>query len=177
LAAAIIERPMIEIRYEAPDDVPAIRCVHEQAFSGPAEAALVDRLREHGKVAVSLVAEEDGEVIGHVLFTPVTIDPSHPSFHGAGMAPLAVLPPYQHRGIGSHLVHAGLDACRRRGFKLAVVLGDPDYYPRFGFSRALVHGLENEYHADRAFMAMALENGALEPLCGTIRYQPEFNEI
>jgi len=168
---------MIDIRNESPDDAPAIREVHEQAFSGPAEASLVHSLRQHGKVAVSLVAEDEGTVVGHVLFTPVTIDPFHRGFQGVGMAPLAVLPPYQHRGIGSHLVHAGLDACRKLGFKLAVVLGDPDFYPRFGFHRALVHGLDNEYHADLAFMAMALENGALESLCGTIRYQPEFNEI
>jgi len=168
---------MIDIRNEAPDDAPAIRQVHEEAFSGPAEASLVDRLRQHKKFVVSLVAEENGEVVGHVLFTPVAIDPTDPKFHGVGMAPLAVLPSYQHRGIGSHLVHAGLDACRKRGYNLAVVLGDPDFYPRFGFRRALLHGLENEYRADRAFMAMALVNGALESLCGIIRYQPEFNEI
>jgi len=167
---------MIETRSERPEDVAAIRHVHEQAFGGPGEARLVELLREADKAAVSLVAVSDGQVVGHILFSPVTIDPEQAGFNGVGLAPVGVLPEFQNRGIGSNLIRAGLEACKRAGHDVVVVLGHTHYYPRFGFSQASAYGLGNEYNADEHFMALELREGALAQARGVVKYQPEFNE-
>lgn len=167
---------MVEIRYERPEDVAAIRHVHEQAFGGPGEARLVELLREADKAVVSLVAVSDEQIVGHILFSPVTIEPEHVSFNGVGLAPVGVLPEFQNKSIGSDLIRAGLDACKRAGHNVVVVLGHTHYYPRFGFSQASGYGLGNEYNADEHFMALELREGALAQANGVVKYQPEFNE-
>jgi len=167
---------VIEIRSENGEDAGAVRHVLEAAFGSSEEADLVERLREANKATISLVAECGGQLVGHILFSPVTIAPPQARFNGIGLAPVAVLPEFQKRGIGSHLICEGLEQCRDAGYEIVVVLGDHRFYERFGFSRASDHGLGNEYGVDEDFMAMELGEGALEQASGTVKYQPEFSE-
>lgn len=169
---------MILIRPEQPDDIAAIRQVNERAFDGPTEADLVDLLRAHGKVTLSLVAVQDAQVVGHILFSPVVIEATGKSVAAVGLAPMAVLPEWQNQGVGSRLVRAGLEECRRLGHRAAVVLGHANYYPRFGFAPARRFHIRSEYDVpDDVFMAMELEPGALAACAGTAKYQAEFNDI
>jgi putative acetyltransferase len=167
---------MRNIRPEEPADVPDIRSVLQRAFETGFEADLVDTLRRQGRPLVSLVAIVDGTVVGHILFSPVTLS-SDPQMSLMGLAPMAVAPDWQRQGIGSLLVHAGVDACRRLGVAGLVVIGHPEYYPRFGFERGSALGLRSEYEVpDDAFMALELAPGALAGKPGTIRYHPAFAE-
>jgi putative acetyltransferase len=169
---------MLFIRREQPEDIAAIHELHEVAFGRPAEADLVDALRARSKTTLSLVAVEDDRIVGHILFSPVTIDSAARTFSAVGLAPMAVLPERQRRGIGSQLVSAGLLECRNAGYDCVVVLGHPTYYPRFGFVPASRYGLRSEYEVpDEAFMALAWRAGVLEDRGGVVRYQPEFDEI
>jgi putative acetyltransferase len=161
------------------EDAPAVHQVHLRGFGGREdEARLVELLHAAGAAPVSLVAtaEPDGRVVGHVLFSPVQL----PNGRGddpptmVGLAPVAVLPEHQGRGIGSRLVRDGLKACREAGYAAAVVLGEPGYYSRFGFERASARALGNEYGADEHFMVAELGDGALG---GTVRYRSEFGEV
>jgi putative acetyltransferase len=166
----------LSIRVEQPGDEPGIREVNEQAFGEPLEAHLVDLLRGT-PVYLSLVATIDDRVVGHILFTPVTIDPPVAS-RIAGLAPMAVRPGHQRSGIGGQLIRAGLEACRRSGYAAVVVLGHPEYYPRFGFAPAHTFRLTCEFPSPpEAFMAMELEGGALSRVHGLVRYQPQFAEV
>jgi putative acetyltransferase len=166
---------MPEIRPEGPSDADGIRTLNRQAFEGEAEARLVDLLRERGRNIVSLVAMEDGQVVGQVLFTAVTVTPPVP-FKGVGLAPLAVLPGFQNRGIGTELGHKGLALCRDLGYDFAVVLGHTEYYPRFGFKKASDFGIGNDYDVDDPFMALEFKPGVLGSFKGLAHYAPEFSE-
>jgi len=164
------------IRLEQPHDADEVRQTNEQAFGGPLEARLVDALRGH-RSYLSLVATIDGQVVGHILFTPVTIEPPVDR-RIAGLAPMAVRPEHQRSGIGSQLIRAGLEACRRSGYAAVVVLGHPEYYPRFGFLPAHTFGLTCEFPSPpEAFMAMEIESGALSGIGGLVRYLPQFAEV
>jgi putative acetyltransferase len=167
---------MVMIRPERTADIAAVRGVHGAAFPTDAEARLVDRLRAGGQARVSLVAEVDGGVVGHIVFSPVSVAAPSGYCHGLGLAPLAVLPEYQRRGVGSALVRAGLAVCQQEGHAFVVVLGHPGYYPRFGFRQASAVGLSNEYGADEAFMVLELQPGALPASGGLVKYGPEFAE-
>lgn len=161
------------IRPERPDDAAAIDAVHRGAFPTDAEARLVARLRAAGRSRAALVAEVDGVVVGHIVFSPVTIGDEHT---GVGLAPVAVLPDHQRRGVGSALVRAGLETCQAEGHPFVVVLGHPEYYPRFGFRRASEVGLTNEYGADEAFMVLELVPGSLPVGGGLVQFGPDFRE-
>ena len=162
------------IRPEQSADSAAIRLVLEQAFGQPAEASLVDNLRANGKAIVSLVAVENDQVVGHILFSEATID----AVTIIGLAPLAVLPSYQKQGFGTLLTNAGIEACRKAGYTAMIVLGHPEYYPRFGFVPASRFGISSEYNVrDEVFMAMELQPGALSKCAGVAKYQPEFSEV
>ena len=166
---------MIQIRSEGPGDDDALRQVHESAFSPSLnEAILVKMLHDAGKASVSLVALEAGQIVGHVLFSPVSVAIAPEQFRGIGMAPVAVLPAHQNMGIGSQLIRQGLEKCRGAGYDAVVVLGHTSYYPRFGFQPASSFHLENEYDAGDAFMALELVPGALKQARGLIKYAPEF---
>ena len=167
---------MVEIRTERPDDFAGIREVHVGAFGGDAAANLVELLRNRQKAPISLVAALQHRVIGHIMFSPVSISGAPEGFRGIGLAPLAVLPEFQNRGIGSQLARAGLEACRKSHYDVVVVLGHTTYYPRFGFLRAKDHGLDNEYDALEAFMVIELKEGALRGVSGLVRYAAEFRE-
>jgi putative acetyltransferase len=169
---------MLFIRGERPEDIAAIHEVHELAFGRPAEADLVDVLRANRKAMLSLVAVEDERIVGHILFSPVTIEFAERTFPAVGLAPMAVLPEWQRRGIGSQLVKAGLVVCRNAGYECVVVLGHPTYYPRFGFVPASRYGLKSEYEVlNEAFMVLAWHEGALQDRGGVARYQPEFRGV
>ena len=169
---------MLIVRNEKPEDIAAIHEVNEKAFGQPAEANLVDALRANGKVTISLVAVQDDRVVGHILFSPVTIESEEESLAAVGLAPMAVLPEFQNQGIGSRLVRAGLDGCRKALHESVVVLGHPQYYPRFGFTPASRYGIKSEYDVrDEVFMIMELREGALAGRSGVVKYQPEFNEV
>jgi putative acetyltransferase len=169
---------MLFIRGERPEDIAAIHEVHELAFGRPAEADLVDALRASRKAMLSLVAVEDDRIVGHILFSPVTMDAAERMFPAVGLAPMAVLPERQRRGIGSQLVKAGLLECRNAGYECVVVLGHPTYYPRFGFVPASRYGLKSEYEVpDEAFMVLAWHEGVLQDRRGVIRYQSEFCRV
>jgi len=169
---------MIAVREEREGDRQEIRRVNEAAFGQPAEADLVEALRAHSAVTVSLVAEVDGQIVGHILFSPVSIAGDRGSLKIAGLAPMAVLPSHQRRGIGSLLVKQGLEDCRRIGIPAVVVLGHPDYYPRFGFRRGSSWGLRCEFDApDEAFMAIELTPNALSGRSGVIKYHDAFKGV
>jgi putative acetyltransferase len=165
------------VREETPNDADAILPIHRAAFPTDAEARLVDLLRQRGKATVSLVAVAGGAVVGHVLFSPVTVGATEHSSAALGLAPVAILPAHQGRGIGSALIRAGLGACRARGVGFVVVLGDPRYYARFGFEAASEHGLPNEYGAGAEFMVQELRPQVLPVPGGLVRYAPEFAEL
>ena len=167
---------VIEIRTETTEDGPAVREVNERAFGRPAEATLVELLRAAKKVVVSLVALDDGRVVGHILFSSVTVAVAPENFRGVGLGPMSVLPEFQNQGIGSRLVREGLDTCRRSGYGAVVVLGHTGFYPRFGFSTAKDYGLDNEYNESDAFMVMELQVGVLGKISGLVKYAPEFRE-
>ena len=151
-----------------------MRAVNELAFGGPSEADIIDAVRPFEGV-VSLVAAERGRVIGHILFTTVRIDDAGSAVRAAGLGPMAVAPDGQRQGVGSRLVRAGLDACRAHGYDLVVVVGHPDYYPRFGFVPAGTKGLRCEYPVPpEAFMVLELRPGASAGVAGVVRYLPEF---
>ncbi|WP_239014522.1 GNAT family N-acetyltransferase [Archangium violaceum] len=166
------------MRTEQPQDVEAVRHVNTLAFGRAAEAALVDALRAAGGVTLSLVAEVDGQLVGHILFSPVELDRNGDRDVAVGLAPMAVLPDHQRHGIGSKLIRAGLDRLREAGHGAVVVLGHPDYYPRFGFARASRFGLRWEVECpDEAFMALELREGFLGTRPGIVRYRPEFGAV
>ena len=167
----------IEIRTERPEDSAAIREVHTSAFGGPVEAKLVLLICERKKALISLVALSHGKVVGHILFSRVTIANSPASFAGVGLAPVAVLPDFQKKGIGSNLIREALERCRQAGYDAVVVLGDPNYYSRFGFLRAANFRLENEYGVHDEFMVLPLHDAALDAVSGMVKYLPEFREV
>jgi putative acetyltransferase len=162
------------IRPETEQDRADIRAVNEAAFETPAEANLVDALRDEARPVVSLVADHAGTIVGHILLSPVTLA-GRPETQIAGLGPMAVLPGHQRRGIGASLVLEGLVACEKLGFGAVVVLGHADYYPRFGFVPGAWFGLSSEYDVpDDVFMARELRPGYLGGATGTIRYHPAF---
>ena len=163
------------IRAEKECDREPVREVNISAFGTLSEANLVDTLRQHIQTTVSLVAEENGEVVGHIMFSPVSLS-GHPNLKVMGLAPMAVTPAHQKKGVGSALVRAGLDQCRLLGFVAAVVLGHPQYYPRFGFLPSFKFGIDSEYDVPKeVFMAMELRPDALCGKTGKVRFHSVFN--
>jgi putative acetyltransferase len=169
---------LITIRPESPDDAAQVRRVNELAFGQPAEADLVEKLRHACADSLSLVAEDD-VVVGHILFTPVVVESATRPVLGMGLAPMAVLPDRQRRGIGSLLVTRGLDILRARTCPFVVVVGHPEYYPRFGFERASARGLTSQWEGmpDAAFMVLILNLPAMTGVSGVARYREEFDEV
>jgi putative acetyltransferase len=166
---------MVTILHERPEDVNAIRFVLEEAFGHSNEADRVDALRRRGALTLSLVALRENEVVGHIVFSPVTIESARSSFDAIGLGPMAVLPPYQRKTIGSQLVRIGLEQCRQAGHEIVVVVGHPDFYGRFGFVPTKHRGLHCEFDVpDDVFMVMELRQDALAGRGGLVKYQPEF---
>ncbi len=169
---------MFIVRAETAEDYTAVRQVNELAFGGSDEAVLVDKLRAVADPQILLVAVKDAQVVGHIFFSPVSIEISDAAVLALGLAPMAVLPQYQRQGIGSQLVRQGLKECQRMGCTVVVVLGHPEYYPRFGFVPAKEKGLRCEYPVpDEVFMVAELEPEALAGRRGLVKYRPEFSEV
>jgi putative acetyltransferase len=168
---------MVIIRPERPADIEAIRQVNLLAFGQLAEAALVDALRQAGDITLSLVADEDGVVIGHILFSRLRIHTDAGGVVDAvALAPMAVRPDRQRRGIGSALVAEALRECRERGERIAIVVGHTRFYPRFGFSHDAAAPLRSAFQCD-AFMAVGLRPGALQGVTGTVEYSVCFGAL
>lgn len=170
----------MEIREEIAEDFAAIYEINEAAFGRSDEPLLVDRLRSRKAIIHSLVAERNGELVGHALFSPVMIHKdSGVVIVAAGLGPVAVLPAYQKQGIGSALITAGIEMCREAGYRAMIVLGHPNYYPRFGFQPASCFNISCAYDdvPDDAFMVLGLEEGALKTINGVAYYHPEFDGV
>jgi putative acetyltransferase len=168
------------IRPERPEDALQVRSVNELAFGQATEADLVVKLQQACTASLSLVAEDaDGVVVGHILFTPVLIESAVRRVAGMGLAPMAVLPDRQRQGIGSALVRRGLEILHDRSCPFVVVVGHPEYYPRFGFEPASVHGLTSQWEGvpDAAFMVSILDVKAMAGVSGVAKYRDEFNEV
>ena len=169
--------PDFEIRKELPSDHAIVDEIEEAAFGGPAEARLVRALRGSAQPQLSLVAALRNEVVGHIFFSPVTIEGTGPSPPAAGLAPLAVAPDVQGQGTGSALVRAGLRECTTLGWQAVFLVGAPAYYSRFGFSLAALQGLRYESEVfDRAFQLIELKQGVLTGCKGWVRYHEAFSE-
>ncbi len=169
---------MITIRPEQSKDIAGVRAINEMAFDGTEEAKIVDSLRNACPDAVSLVAVEDERILGHILFSPVLVSGGQEVTRGMGLAPMAVLPERQRQGIGSMLVQTGIKEMRERNCPFIIVLGHPEYYPRFGFVPASNHGLSCQWDGipDEAFMVLILDEAAMADVSGTARYRGEFDQ-
>jgi putative acetyltransferase len=164
----------MRVRPETEVDRAAIRAVNEAAFESKVEADIVDALRSRGAELVSLVADRDGVVLGHILFSPVVLE-GHAGLRLMGLGPMAVLPRHQREGIGSALVRAGLSRCIELGVHAVAVVGHPRFYPRFGFAPASRYRMRCEYDVpDDVFMIAELTHGALREASGLIRYDAAF---
>jgi putative acetyltransferase len=166
------------IREEVPADAPATHRLNATAFETDAEAKLVDALRAAGALTLSLVAEANGEIVGHIAFSPVVVDSATRTSHGVGLAPMAVAPAYQRQGIGGKLIDEGLRRLRDAGHRFCVVLGHAEYYPRHGFTRAREVGMRWERPVpDDIFFVRELAPEGLAGVSGTVRYRPEFDAV
>ncbi len=161
------------VREEQPGDRPQVRKVNEAAFGRCDEADLIDGLRQEGVVLLSLVAELDSQIIGHILFSRMTVETAQGPVAAVSLAPLAVLPDHQGRQVGSQLVRRGLAALRDRGERIVIVLGHKEYYPRFGFSAEKARHLTSPFPPE-AFMALELSDGALAGIRGAVKYPAAF---
>ncbi len=166
------------IRPETIEDKESVRYVNEQAFGRAGEANLVESLHAKHKVILSLVAVEDGQIVGHILFCPVVIEEKPKSYDAIGLGPMAVLPQFQGQGIGSALVRSGFEALRQNNHQVVIVLGHPEFYSRFGFSPASSFGVGCQFNVpDEVFMLAELSPELAAGKSGTVIYPPEFNEV
>ena len=165
---------MFDIREEQPSDAAAIREVNESAFAGAHEADIVDALRANGAVLLSLVATIRDRVVGHLLYSPAVIG----DIEGAALGPLAVRPEYQRKGIGSKLVEAGNARLAADGCPFVILIGHPEYYPRFGFRRAIDFGIRCEWDIrDEVFMVWFPSPNTIGTIAGLAKYRPEFSSV
>lgn len=165
----------LTIRPETAVDAANIYSVEAAAFGRPAEAELVQKLQQAGVDTISLVALLDDALVGHILFSPVTVKSEEGEFTAVALGPVAVLPDHQNEGVGAELCRAGLIACKEAGYELAFVLGHPTYYPRFGFSPSAPHGLHCQFNVpEEAFMVLELVPNTLRDKRGTVYYHPLF---
>lgn len=169
---------MIEIREEKPADIDAVRSINLEAFGQPDESRIVDKLRQVCPHTLSLVAVCNGKIVGHIFFSPVTIQHGDGDIEGMGLAPMAVVTARQNQGIGSMLIKEGIRRIKETACPYVVVLGHPHFYPRFGFERASTFGLEAQWEGvpDEAFMAMILDEAMMAGVAGVVRYRNEFDE-
>lgn len=165
---------MTEVRAATVDDLDAIVEIHRAAFGRDAEADLVRRLISAGRAAISLVAVDEADtVLGHVLFSPVTIEEGDDG-KSLGLAPVAVHPDHQRQGIGHDLVEEGIGACFVQDARAVFVLGSPAYYTQFGFAKASAHDLRDAYEGGNAFQVLPLTIDGLAGYRGRVDYAPEF---
>ena len=168
----------MNIRKEQPEDIAVIRGLNIEAFGRPQEANLIEMLRTNGGILLSLVAANEDQIVGHILYSPVTAGSGEKKIAGAGLGPMAVLPEYQRRGIGAKLIEFGTTRLKQSGCPFIVVLGHAEYYPRFGFRPASEYGLKCEWNVpDSAFMAVVLDESKIRGLSGFTKYREEFSSV
>jgi putative acetyltransferase len=168
---------MVKIRKEQPQDIPLIHQVNKRAFGQVLEADLVDTLRQNCNDLLSMVAVVANEIVGHILFSSVTVEGEETTAEGMALAPMAVLPEYQRQGIDSELVRAGIARLTSSGCGFVIVLGHADYYPRFGFEPASRFGVRSEWEVpDDAFVILVLNESVMQGISGVAKYRPEFAE-
>ena len=169
---------MIEVREEKKEDYDAVQIVNDRAFGTSEEGRIVHKLREVCPETLSLVAVSDKKIVGHIFFSPVTIDHEDTQIVGMGLAPMAVLPEFQNQGIGSLLVQEGLRRIKETECPFIIVCGHIHYYPRFGFERASKYGLKCQWDGvpDEAFMAIILNKSAMAGISGVAKYRSVFDE-
>lgn len=163
----------MHIRLERPDDGPAVVALNRQAFDGGYEADLIERLHAQGLAAVSLVAVEQEVIVGHILFSDLAVEVDGRAVRAVALAPMCVRHDRRGRGIGARLVRTGLEAVGTAQYQAVIVVGHPEYYPRFGFSSALVERLVSPF-AGNAFMGLELVAGALHGTAGKVTYPAAF---
>ncbi|HEY9610661.1 N-acetyltransferase [Allocoleopsis sp.] len=171
---------MISFASETVHEITGIREVVKAAFGQITEAELIEVIRKSQNFIpeLSIVATEDGKVLGHILFSPIVIETRERMIPALALAPLAVIPERQGEGIGRQLVQVGLSKCRELGHEIVVVLGHPDYYPRFGFKKASQFGVEAPFSVpDEAFMVLELKPGVLSDVSGIVRYPAYFDAV
>lgn len=161
----------MKIRDETPADIDAIRAVVTAAFPGPAEAWLVDRLREMGDLTYSLVAVDGDEVVGHVAFSPMMAP-----FRALGLGPIAVRPDRQRTGVGRRLIEDGLERATTASWQAVFLLGNPAFYEKFGFSVEMAAGFTTPY-AGPHWMVRPLGSDDLPAMAGRVDYAPAFAEL
>ena len=165
------------IRKEDPKDYAAVHAVNAAAFETQAEANLVDMLRKEVQPPFPSWLRRRGIVVGHILFSPVLLS-GFPDLKIMGLGPMAVIPEYQRKGIGSALTETGLELCKRLGYGAVIVLGHPGYYPRFGFRPSVLYDITCEYDVpEDVFMVIELQPGYLEGSSGVIKYHPAFQNV
>ena len=163
---------MLEIRPEQPGDLAAIREVNRLAFGQELEGQIVDALRANDAVTLSLVAVVDAQIVGHILYSPLQIG----ELTGAGLGPVAVIPSHQRQGIGGQLIAAGNQRLKDSGCPFIVVLGHPEYYPRFGFVPASARGIKCQWDVpDEVFMILIFDEINMRGVSGLAQYRPEFS--
>jgi putative acetyltransferase len=169
---------MIDIREEKQNDCDAVQTLNDQAFGQPQEGRIVAKLRKACPESLSLVAISGGEIVGHIFFSPATIDHGDRIIIGMGLAPMAVLPEFQRQGIGSLLVEEGIRRIKERDCPFIIVLGHEHFYPRFGFEQAVKYNLQAQWEGvpEEAFMVMILNETTMEGIAGVARYRSEFDE-
>jgi putative acetyltransferase len=165
---------LLEIREELPEDLAAIREVNNRAFGQVQEGNIVDALRSNGATLLSLVATVDGQLVGHIMYSPITIGDAT----GAALGPMSVLPEHQRHGIGSKLVETGNEKLKDAGYPFIIVLGHANFYPRFGFKPASTFGVKCEWPVpDDAFMLLILDETKLQGVSGLAKYRKEFSTV
>jgi putative acetyltransferase len=164
------------IRFEGEADTGAISDLAAEAFGSRTEARLIERLRDEGHIVVSLVAVEDGKVVGNVVFSHLSIVTDSSTIEAAALAPIAVSRDYQGVGIGTALILEGLRVCKAHGKDVVLVLGDPRYYVRFGFSAERATAIASKYSGP-SFMATELTPGVLNNVSGSVTYPSAFDEV
>jgi len=168
------------IRPETNRDYAKITEINDLAFEQQNEGILITKLRKSKNYIreLSLVAEVGCEIIGHILFYPIKINSDSSTYKSLALAPMAVHPFYQNKGIGSNLVNEGLKLAKKQNFKSVIVVGHPEYYPRFGFVPASKWNIKAPFEVpDNAFMALELIKNELSNKSGVVEYSEEFNEV
>jgi putative acetyltransferase len=166
---------LIEIREGRPDDVAAVRDLNRRAFGQDQESNIVDELRANGATLLSLVATVNDRVVGHIMYSPLSVGGN---ITGAALGPMAVLPERQRQGIGSKLIEAGNQKLKNAGCPFIIVVGHADYYPRFGFRPASEHGIKCQWDVpDDVFMLLILDQAKMEGVSGLAKYRDEFSSV
>ena len=171
---------VINIRKETEKDYEDIKSVNDKAFGQENEGKIVENLRKNEKYIsdLSLVAEIDNKIVGHILFFPIKVISQKNEYETLSLAPMSVLPNYQKMGIGLKLIAYGIKAAKKAGYTSIIVLGHSDYYPRFGFVPASTFGIKPPFEVpDTAFMALELLPNSLKGKQGTVKYPKEYNEV